>query len=272
MDNNTTVTVNGKTYALNDSFKREIEQIAENEYGDNDFLSYYWRVADDSDDDHNEGDALLCIETEGKMVPWDKLSEFEMQMESVGPQFIMPDDSTDDSDHSDNGNGTQSIDGDSISASGDDTIDDFKLPMFPRGYRPIPDADDGRFDTVPPAPKKYDESEPILLVPIPMDTREERWAAGEAMIPVSTYVEWNMQRRADVALTPHPRTEQNHTDTHTISGRRGWRTTSVMSSQRCNQRTHREKRCQTTKRCLPGEILAGSLAEIIGISNTRAPL
>jgi hypothetical protein len=199
MDNNTTVTVNGKTYALNDSFKREIEQIAENEYGDNEFLSYYWRVADDSDDDHNEGDALLCIETEGKMVPWDKLSEFEMQMESVGPQFIMPDDSTDDSDHSDNGNGTQSIDGDSISASGDDTIDDFKLPMFPRGYRPIPDADDGRFDTVPPAPKKYDESEPILLVPIPMDTREERWAAGEAMIPVSTYVEWNMQRRADTA-------------------------------------------------------------------------
>jgi len=200
MDNtNTTVTVNGKQYALNDSFRAEIEQIAENEYGENEFLSYYWRVADDSDDEHNEGDALLCIETEGKMVPWDKLSEFEMQMESVGPQFIMPDTNGDDSDHSDNGNGTQSIDGDSTPASGDDTVDDFKLPMFPRGYRPIPDADDGRFDTVPPAPKKYDESEPILLVPIPMDTREERWAAGEAMIPVSTYVEWNMQRRADTA-------------------------------------------------------------------------
>jgi len=162
-----TVTVNNRTYELSDEFTNSIERIAENEYGSNEFLSYYWRVAGSDEEEHAYGDPLLCIETEGTQVPWENLSEFEVEdVDSMNPR--------------------------------DDEEQDYKMVIFPEMYRPMPDPDDGKLSTLPPKPEEFDESDgPTMVVPIPENTRPERWAAGEAIVPAFTTVEWNLQRRAD---------------------------------------------------------------------------
>ncbi|AGM11477.1 hypothetical protein M199_gp189 [Halogranum tailed virus 1] len=195
------VCVNGKVYRLSDEFKSDIERIAENEYGDNEFFSYHWRVADSDDEDHEAGDAILCIETEGHMVPWDALSEFELEMQERGPQVVDP--SSDDDQQPterDNGNGVKTVKKDEVGMDDDtpDDMQDFKMTMMPQNFRPIPDPDDGKFSTLPPEPQEYDEEAgPILVIPIPQNQREERWAAGRSMVPVYNFIEWNMQKRAD---------------------------------------------------------------------------
>jgi hypothetical protein len=42
-----------------------------------------------------------------------------------------------------------------------------------------------------------DENEETLVIPIPENQRSERWAAGEAIIPVYSTITWNLQKRAD---------------------------------------------------------------------------
>lgn len=195
------VCVNGKVYRLSDDFKASIEKIAENEYGENNFLSYHWRIADSDDEEHESGDPLLCIETEGHYVPWDSLSEFELEMQERGPQMIDPssDDDTEPQER-DNGNGVKTVKKDEVDMDDDepDDMQDFKMTMMPQNFRPIPDPDDGKFSTFPTEPREYDEEAgPIMVIPIPQNQREERWAAGRSLVPVFTCVEWNLQKRAD---------------------------------------------------------------------------
>jgi len=199
------VCVNGKVYRLSDQFKNDIEQVAENEYGDNEFLSYHWRIADSEDDDHDAGDALLCIETQGHMVPWEDLSEFELEMQEQGAQVIEPDSDADDSEteERDNGNGVKTVPRDEVGMEEDeddtpDEMQDFKMTMTPERFRPIPDPEDGKFGTWTPEPREYsDEDGPIVVMPVPMNHRDERWSAGRSLVPMFTTVEWNLQERAD---------------------------------------------------------------------------
>lgn len=190
--------VNGKVYRLSDKFKQRIESIAENEYGENGFLSYYWRTADGSGD-HEKGDPILCIETEGTQVPWERLSEFELDVQH-GEQIEKRDDA--EPTERDNGNGVKTVDRDSVDMedhdSQDDDMQDFKMTMNPQNFRPIPDPDDGKYSTWVPEPEEYnDEDGSIVVLPIPENQRDERWAAGTALVPLFTTVEWNVQRRAD---------------------------------------------------------------------------
>jgi len=188
-----TVTVNNRTYELSDEFIENIEQIAENEYGENEFLSYYWRVAGSGEDDHAYGDPLLCIETEGPFVPWEKLSEFTVDDDA--PDIHRSRD-TDETNPVDNGNGVVSVPRDNVDSTTEEP--DYKMVIFPEQFRPYPDPDDGKLSTLPPKPERFDEDNgPTMIVPIPENVRPERWSAGEAIIPAFTTVEWNLQRRAD---------------------------------------------------------------------------
>jgi len=194
-----TVTVNNRTYELSDSFRSDIEQIAENQYGDNHLLDYYWRAAGSDEDDHAYGDPLLCIETEGHQVPWDNISEFSLD-ESPVPGMMLRGPPSKNPGDSDNGNGVATM---PPTPHDDDEMEDYKLVMFPRDFgQPYPDPNDGKLSTLPPMPDSLDDADgPVMVVPIPEDTRPERWAAGQAIVPAFTAVEWNLQRRADTALS-----------------------------------------------------------------------
>jgi len=188
-----TVTVNNRTYELSDEFTESIERIAENEYGENEFLSYYWRVAGSDEEDHAYGDPLLCIETEGPFIPWENLSEFEVE---DGDVDIRHSRDSGDTTPVDNGNGVASVPRDSVDSANEEP--DYKMVIFPERFRPYPDPDDGKLSTIPPKPERFDEDNgPTMIVPIPENMRPERWAAGEAIVPAFTTVEWNLQRRAD---------------------------------------------------------------------------
>lgn len=182
-----TVTFQGQVYELTDSLRERIESWVEREYNENEFLDYYWRTADSDDEDHDEGDPLLCIETSGMYVPWDRLSELEVDIEEQEPLDLTDDDTVD------NGNGTQAVDPN----AGDDEGDDTKLVMTPEEYRQVPDPDDEDMETFPQAPAEYLEDEPAMFVPVPEIERDERWAAGQTIAPVYTTVEWNVQARID---------------------------------------------------------------------------
>lgn len=195
-DDELSLRVNGTVYRLSDDLTDHIEGLAESLYDENEHLSYYWRVADAEDarnGRHEKGDPLLCIDTSGVMVPWQQLSEFEIEVEEDSPGIPG---GSDDTTATDNGNGVQTVDPDE--SDDDESVEDFKMPMFPEQYRPIPDPDDDDAETMPPSPERFDEDGgPIVNMPVPENERQERWDTGRSMVPLSTTVEWNLQRRAD---------------------------------------------------------------------------
>lgn len=190
-----TVTVNSTTYELSDEFRANIERIAENEYGENEFLDYYWRSAGSNEETHAYGDPILSIETEGPFIPWEDLSEFEIEEDSPVSRKSGSSGSPDKT-PLDNGNGVASVPRDNVAPDNEEP--DYKMVIFPERFRPYPDPDDGKLSTFPPKPERYDEDNgPTMIIPIPENKRPERWAAGESIVPVFTTVEWNLQRRAD---------------------------------------------------------------------------
>jgi hypothetical protein len=204
-----TVTVNNRTYELSDSFRSDIERIAENEYSDNHLLDYYWRVAGSDEDDHAYGEPLLCIETEGHQVPWDNISEFSMQGSDTPKDMSLGLNALEDRERRDNGDGTVSV----PPNPGEHTPKDRSMIMFPASFGPsLPDATDDDISTLHPMPESVDDLDgPEMLIQVPEDTRPERWAAGEAIVPAFTAVEWNLQRRADTVYAPmHPSNKNSH--------------------------------------------------------------
>lgn len=199
--------VNNREYLLNDEFLGRIEEVAERFYDGNSYVEYAWRIAGNDEEDHEPGDPILHIETEGPVVPWDRLSEMRVEMEDIdAPQAAGS------ADDVDNGNQAMGVDPSEV---GEDEMDDFKIIMTPKGYRAYPDPDDGEFSTLPPEPEEYPDDDPELVVPIPENDREERWSTGRAITPAFTDVEWNLQKRADSA--PTDATEfngQERTDSH----------------------------------------------------------
>jgi hypothetical protein len=205
------MTVNNTEYQLTESLQALVEQRIKSEYGNNNFLEYYWTI--------ENNDPVVKIETEGNHVPWDKLSEFEVNTDSNSNSDSEKTPSSN-STHSNQSpksssgnqprsnasrlmkmprNNTSTTGNTNTNTNEQDDVDDYKKVMFPESYRPFPDPDDQNFGTLPPMPDEFDEdeNEETLVIPIPENQRSERWAAGEAIIPVYSTITWNLQERAD---------------------------------------------------------------------------
>jgi len=192
-----TLDVNGKRYSLNEKFRAALEKRAELEYKENESFECWWKVASGDGDwlmrAHDAGDPVLVIETTGKMVPWDRLDQLEMDMKP--PQFMNFDD--DESDDIDSGNGMaeMSPSGDSHSPAEPDfgrvhfglTEDRFDEVPSPGGYDP---------EKIPQKPEEMDENMMVMWVPR-HPAIDVTWGAGEAMTSMHNRVEWNVQEKAE---------------------------------------------------------------------------
>lgn len=195
-----TIDVNGKRFALNEKFREAIQKRAEGEYRDNPMFSCWWKVADRDDysddeweeNNHEEGDPILVIETEGPIVPWYDLDELEVEMQDISQES----DDSDNTDH-DSGNGMKTISPDEAIPEDEDDEERAYFPLTPRDFEEVPQPEKENPEKIPPKPVKMGD-EPSLIWWIPQHPEvEERWSTGEAITPTFSWVEWNIQARAN---------------------------------------------------------------------------
>lgn len=208
-----TLDVNGRRYALSEEFRQAIQSRARGEYRENHMFSCWWRVADatDADDEstiHEEGDPILVIETEGPTVPWDSLDELEVEMVEETEQPDSGGSSSDtDRNDIDSGSGMKSVPPEDV--KDDDEEDEEQeigrshFALTPQHFEDVPQPDGEEEDKLPPKPVDMGD-DPSLVWWIPRNPDSvERWATGEAIIPTHSWVEWNVQARADeFRMTP----------------------------------------------------------------------
>jgi len=184
-----TIDINGKRYELNDSFKESLQRRARGEYRGNEMFSCWWKAED--------GDPILVIETEGVMVPWDNLDQLEVEMQDISQQ---PDNDDDEVRDIDSGNGMKTVPPEDVDLDEDGEGQDIgrtHFPVTPRSFEEVPSPDGEDPTKVPPKPVEMDD-EPKLVAWVPADPeRDENWGAGEALAPMHSWVEWNVQARAD---------------------------------------------------------------------------
>lgn len=210
-----TVALNRKRYALNESARESVERQAELEYEENEEFSCWWKVASKeqySDEQweqnvHQEGDPILVIETRGIMTPWDDMDTLDVEMENAESFGGMGDDGAD---VIDSGNGMKSFDPNSM--SGDDAekvIGRTHFEHTPRSYEEVPSPDGEEKDKIPPKPIEMGD-EPLLVSWVPNHPDiTHTWSAGEGIIPTHSWVEWNVQARAN-----QPRIPEDKQDSH----------------------------------------------------------
>lgn len=213
-----TVDLNGKRYELNKDARQSIQTRAEYEYEENERFSCWWKVASPSqygDDEwdeniHDAGDPVLVIETQGYMVPWERLDKLNVEMQDADP-FGGMDSGGQNADTVDSGGGMQSIDPNS---SGDDTekvIGRTHFEQDPREYEGVESPDGEEEDKIPPAPREMPDH-PMLVKWVPDHPDiEHTWSAGEALTPTVSWVEWNVQKYAD---QPRISEESHHSHDH----------------------------------------------------------
>jgi len=178
-----TVDLNGKRYSLNKEARKSIQNRAANEYEANKRFSCFWKQASPeqySDGEweeniHDKGDPVLVIETEGVMVPWEKLDKLNVEMEDAEPFADM----------------------DSGSDEAEKVIGRTHFEQDPEQYEGVESPDGEEEDKIPQAPKEMpDHPMMIQWIPDHPDINHE-WAAGEALTPTISWVEWNVQKYAD---------------------------------------------------------------------------
>lgn len=188
-----TIRVNGSVYELSNEFREAIQNRARGEFRENPMFSCWWKVED--------GDPMLVIETEGIMVPWDDLDELEVDEEaSPFEQFEKDEkDDGDDVDDVDAGNGMKTVPP-SNADDGEEEEEEIGRTHFsltPQRFEEVPQPDSEDEDQIPPRPVKMDD-DPALVYWVPRHPdMEECWSAGEAIIPTHSWVEWNVQAKAD---------------------------------------------------------------------------
>lgn len=198
-DSQYTIDVNNTRYELNEDFRASIQQRAENEFSENEYVSCWWRVADSSDerdDDtvHEAGDPILVIETVGSIVPWDKLDQFELEEQST--DSFQEHDTGSGSDV-DEGNGIRTIKPGEVNDSDDDReIPRTHFSITPNSFEEIPSPDGESEEKIPQEPVEFDEPTLVKWVPDNPDITHS-WETGKAIISVDSWVEWNVQKRAD---------------------------------------------------------------------------
>lgn len=226
-----TVDVNRKQYELNEDVRRAIQQRAEREYEENRMFSCWWKVATPeqyTDEEweeniHEAGDPVLVIETEGPIVPWDRLDKLNVEMQNAGVDTGMDSGS---GNSTDAGNGMQTIDRDEVT---DDTDDPDKVigrthfEQDPREYEEVESPDGEEEDKIPPAPSEMPDH-PVLVKWVPdYPEVEHTWAAGKAITSSHSWVEWNVQQYAN---QPRPAVEKDDGHDH-------WE--SLLQSHNCEQ-------------------------------------
>jgi len=209
-----TLDVNGKRYSLSDEFKESLERRAELEYEENPEFSCWWMVATESGDwlsrDHDAGDPVLVIETTGPMVPWDRIDQLEMRMD---PRDAKPDeppaDVDDDLEEMDSGNGMKEVKPPEDEPSPEPRDVNFGRTHFgltPHRYEEVPSPGGDDPDKIPPKPERLDEEMMVMWVPRHPDV-DVTWGAGEAIMPMSNRVEWNVQEKAN---QPRPASDKRN--------------------------------------------------------------
>lgn len=201
-----TIDVNGKRYELSDEFKESLERRAELEYEENPEFSCWWMVATESGDwlardDHEAGDPVLVIETTGPMVPWDRIDQLEMRMDPRDEQWEDPRDGPDETEDVDSGNGMAEVKPPDDEPEPDPEPRDVNFGrthfgLTPHRFEEVPHPGGDDPDKVPPKPERLDEPSMVMWVPRHPDV-DVTWGAGEAMMPMSNRVEWNVQEKAD---------------------------------------------------------------------------
>lgn len=213
-----TIDINGKRYELNEEFRAALETRARAEYRKNPVFSCWWSVArkenhsDEAWEDniHEEGDPILTIETEGVMVPWDRLDQLEAHMpRHVEVDGADPDDG--DVEELDAGNGMKTIppEDNPSQPSNDEIFGRTHFSLTPHRFEEIPNPGGDNPDKVPPKPIEMD-GEPEMVVWLPRHPDiEHMWGAGETISPMGSWVEWNVQQRAN-----QPRPNKDKSNSH----------------------------------------------------------
>jgi hypothetical protein len=215
------IDVNGKRFELNDEFKESLERRAEIEYEDNAEFSCWWMVATESGDwlsrdDHEAGDPVLVIDTTGPMVPWDRIDQLEMRMDPrSGPESSrdsQPADVSDEPDETDAGNGMAEMkppeDEPPEPGPRDVNFGRTHFGLTPHRFEEVPSPGGDDPDKIPAKPERLDEPSMVMWVPRHPDV-DVTWGAGEAMMPMSSRVEWNVQEKAD-----QPRPSKDKRNSH----------------------------------------------------------
>lgn len=183
-----TLDVNGTRYQLNEEFREAVQERAKREYADNPRFSCWWKVED--------GDSILVIETAGKNVPWDRLDHLEMKMNPQGPELEDPEVEPDDTEDIDSGNGMVEQDPPENPSTRDVNFGRTHFKLTPHRYEEVPSPGGDDPDKVPTEPEEVDGEMVVMWVPRHPDV-DVSWSAGDAMLPVDSWVEWNVQEKAD---------------------------------------------------------------------------
>jgi hypothetical protein len=207
-----TVTLNGTEYAVNESWRNSIEKRARNEYSENHLFECFWRVADESDaeesDIHQKGDPILVIETEGPMVPWEKLDQLELEEQT--PEAFDGVDTGGGSDV-DEGNGMRTVKPGEVQDSDEEREKNrTHFEVTPQDFQDVPSPEGEDPERVPAKPEEFDSPKMVMWVPDNPEI-EHSWDAGEAISPMYNWVEWNVQAKAD---QPRPAREKDSSHDH----------------------------------------------------------
>jgi hypothetical protein len=124
----------------------------------------------------DDGDPVLVIETVGVMAPWDDIDQLEMNMNPEEKR------------------------------RGEIERNHFRLT--PQRFDEVPDPGGHDPDRIPAEPDELDSSKMIMWVPEHPEI-DVTWSAGQAMVPVDSWVEWNVQEKAE-----QPRPEKGKKDSH----------------------------------------------------------
>ena len=195
--------LNGKLFDLNEDMRKSIQDRAASAYRENWSFECFWKNAaptqyEDGEWEnnvHDEGDPILVIETEGPMVPWDKLDQLDVQMQEPEP----------DSGFDGTGQGQDSgADMQMVSPRDMDDDDEKELDtgrthfaVTPQEYEEVPDPDGEQPDKIPAKPDQMGD-DPAMVGWVPDNPNvEHTWSTGEAIVPMYSRVEWNVQKRAD---------------------------------------------------------------------------
>jgi hypothetical protein len=204
-----TVTLNGKKYEVNEDWRESIQERAKLEYEENHRFSCWWKIAsatDAEDSIHEEGDPILVIETAGPMVPWDNLDQLELEMQDTSAFQEFSDGGSD----VDSGNGMRTVKPDEVKDDSDDEQEKSRthFGVTPQDFQEVPSPDGEDPDKVPPKPKEFDDPNMVMWVPEDPDI-EHTWEAGEAITSCDSWVEWNVQAKAN-----QPRSDKNDSHDH----------------------------------------------------------
>jgi hypothetical protein len=199
-----TIDLNGKRYRLSDEFRQSLEERAEIAYEDNPVFECWWSVAkrENYSDDaweqniHEEGDPILTIETEGPMVPWDDLDQLEATMPGELEQGDILFSDEQEPDELDSGGDMKSIEPESFKSS-KDIFGRTHFTLTPHRFEEVPEPGGDDPDKIPPKPREIgDEPEMMIWAPSHPEM-EHTWETGEAIVSASSWVEWNVQQRAN---------------------------------------------------------------------------